>query len=139
MGVKEKYKNFPPLPKDIKEKINNLKEVFVKNKVKIVYLFGSILREENPEDIDLAVLLEGDYFTLLEDLKELLNTQRIDLVDLSQVSPFVALHIIKNGKILYTENSKIENDYEMNILRKCQDMEVLRRKQIDSIKKLYDF
>jgi len=54
MGVKEKYKNFPTLSKDIKEKINNLKEVFIKNKVKIAYLFGSILKEENPEDIDIS-------------------------------------------------------------------------------------
>lgn len=135
MGVKEKYKNFPPLPKNIKEKLENLKEVFIKNKVKIAYLYGSIIKEENPEDVDLAVLLEGDYFALFEDLKEVLNTQRIDLVDLSQVSPFIALHIIKNGKILYAESTKVENEYEMNILRKCQDMEILRRKQIELMKR----
>ncbi len=135
MTIKEKYKNFPPLPKDIKEKLNNLKEVFVRNRVKIAYLFGSILKEENPEDVDLAVLLEGDYFALLEDLKEFLNTQRIDLIDLSQVSPFIALHIIKSGKILYAESTKVENEYEMNILRKCQDMEILRRKQMELMKR----
>jgi len=135
MGVKEKYKNFPPLPKDIKEKLGNLKEVFTKNKVKIAYLYGSIIKGENPEDVDLAVLLEGDYFALLEDLKEVLNTQRIDLVDLSQVSPFIALHIIKNGKVLYAESTKVENEYEMTILRKCQDMEILRRKQIKLMKR----
>ena len=138
MGVKEKYKNFPTLSKDIKEKINNLKEVFIKNKVKIAYLFGSILKEENPEDIDIAVILEGDYFRLLEDIKEFLNTQRIDLIDLSQVSPFIALHIIKNGEIIFKENTKIENEYEMNILKKCQDLEAFRRKQLEFIKKAYD-
>jgi len=96
------------------------------------------LKEENPEDIDIAVILEGDYFLLLEDIKEFLNTQRIDLIDLSQVSPFIALHIIKNGEIIFKENTKIENEYEMNILKKCQDLEAFRRKQLEFIKKAYD-
>jgi len=135
MGVKEKYKNLPPLPKDIKERISQLREIFIKNKVRLAYLFGSILREENPEDIDMAVLMEGDFLKLWEDITEFLNTQRIDLIDLSQVSPFIALHIIKSGKLIFKEDTEIENNYEMNILRKCQDLEILRRKQIELLKK----
>lgn len=140
MTIKEKYINLPSLPKDIKEKINNLEDIFKKNKVKLAYLFGSILYRENPEDVDIGVFLEGDYFKLLEDLKSFLSTQRIDLIDLSQISPFKVLHIIKTGKLIYKESKDIENYYELKILKICQDLEVLRRRQINLLKRsLYDF
>lgn len=140
MTVKEKYINLPPLPKDIKEKIYNLDYIFKKNKVKLAYLFGSILRREDPEDIDIGVLMEGDYLKLLDDLTSFLNTHRIDLVNLSWISPFKVLHIIKTGKLIYKENEKIENSYELRILKICQDLEVLRRRQISFLKEsFYDF
>ncbi|MCX7845547.1 MAG: nucleotidyltransferase domain-containing protein [Dictyoglomaceae bacterium] len=135
MSVKERYSNISPLSKDIKEKINNLIFIFEKNKVKLAYLFGSVLYKEVPEDVDIGVFFEGDYFELLKELKEYLNTERIDLIDLSQVSPFQILHIIKTGKLIYKESNKTENLYELKILKLCQDLETLRKKQIEVLKR----
>ncbi|HOP95686.1 MAG TPA: nucleotidyltransferase domain-containing protein [Dictyoglomaceae bacterium] len=135
MGIKEKYKDLPPLPPDTKERVKNLKGIFDKNRVLLAYIFGSFEEKENPEDIDIAVLLEGDYFELLKSLKSYLSTERIDLLDLSAVSPFSALHILRTGKLIYSKSTKIENSYEMKILRECCDLEVLRKKEIEMIKK----
>lgn len=65
MGIREKYKNIPPLPKNIKEKIQDLETIFKGNKVKIVYIWGSFLKREDPEDIDIGFLSHGDYFGAL--------------------------------------------------------------------------
>ncbi len=139
MGIREKYKNIPPLPKNIKEKIQDLETIFKRNKVKIAYIFGSFLNREDPEDIDIGFLSDGDYFGLYEDMKKLLNTERIDLIDLSQVSPFFALHIISSGKLIYKEDVGTENTYEMKILKICQDLEIFRKKQVSILKReFYD-
>ena len=71
MGIKGKYENLPPLPSNIRERLENLGEVFERNGVFIAYLFGSFLEREDAEDIDIAVL-GGDYFNLLEELKRYL-------------------------------------------------------------------
>ena len=133
MGIKGKYENLPPLPSNIRERLKNLREVFERNGVFLAYFFGSFLEREDAEDIDIAVL-GGDYFNLLEELKEYLGTERIDLLDLLAVSPFSACHILKTGKLIYSRGKDIENNYEMKIIRECCDLDVLRRKQMELIK-----
>lgn len=66
-----------------------LKKYFSEKKVKKVYLFGSILAENQFNkwsDIDIAV--EGmpsfDYFKIFGELEDLLDTENIDLVELEK-------------------------------------------------------
>lgn len=134
MGVKENYRGLEPLPEDIREKIKDLKEVFKSKNVKLAYIFGSFLTSDKPEDIDLAVLFDGDYFDLLEEIKNCLGTERVDLVDISNASPFFILDILRRGKLIYSRNNEIENSFEMKILRDVCDFEIIQRKYMEVLK-----
>lgn len=48
---------------------------------------------------------------LYEDIKKLLDSERIDLIDFSQVSPFFAWHIISSGKLIYKKRRCGNREY----------------------------
>lgn len=61
-------------------------------------------------------------------------------INLPPLSLFKVLHIIKTDRLIYKESEKLENFYELRILKICQDLEVLRRSQISFLKEnFYDF
>ncbi len=84
-----------------------LKNYFTRKPFKRVYLFGSILQENDFRkfsDIDIAIEgLEGkDYLTVFGELEELLGTEQIDLVRLEKCH-FADL-IEKYGELLVSKN-----------------------------------
>jgi hypothetical protein len=73
-----------------------------------------------------------DRVRLTVDLEDLLGVCRVDLVILSEASPFLALDVIR-GEELYSADSNRSAEYELYILSKVGDLayfERLRRKQI---------
>jgi predicted nucleotidyltransferase len=87
--------------------------------VKIAVLFGSLAtgKANNDSDVDLAVLLEKDFFPngtfeagklkrkIIRELTDLLETSKIDLVLLNQVSSLLSFQVAKTGKLIYQRNS----------------------------------
>ena len=73
-----------------------------------------------------------DRVRLTIDLEDLLGVCKVDLVILSEASPFLALDVIK-GEQLYSADPDRTVEYELYILRKAGDLayfERQRRKQI---------
>ncbi len=86
-----------------------LLENYFKNKpVLKAYVFGSFARGENDQNSDIDLLLELDYsrkiglgFVQMQiELEELLN-QKVDLVSLNGLSPFIKPVVDKEKMLIY--------------------------------------
>jgi len=98
MSIKERWKRFEPLPKNIKERLANLKPLFDKDGILLVYLSGSLNRGRNGEDIGFAFLPKGERAVdLRQGIWRILGTERADLVNLRTVSPVSRFEIIRGG------------------------------------------
>ncbi len=130
MGIKERWKKYKKIPEDIWSRLENLEKIFKKHRVILAYLFGSLVRNKIGDDVDIAVLPgQKNLLPLIEDISIVLCTDRIDIVDLSQVSPVMKMNIIKNGKLIYRRDEKIEDEFESRVLKEYRDTEFLRMKQ----------
>ena len=99
---------------------------------------GAIANKKNV-DVDIAVLPAQNCrlsvrnrVRLTADLEDLLGVCRVDLVCLPDVSPFLALEVIR-GEQLYSKDPDRSAEYELYILRKAGDLahfERQRRKKI---------
>ncbi|MDR7578419.1 MAG: nucleotidyltransferase domain-containing protein [Armatimonadota bacterium] len=131
MSVREKYRGRPPLPPDWRERLEGLADVGASHGVDLLYVFGSAARpgSETPEDVDLAYL-PGPAFrfeAFYADISRLLRTDRVDLVDLSQASPFVAFEAVRTGRLLYRRSVDVENTFELSVLARYRDAVVRLR------------
>ncbi|WP_035268528.1 nucleotidyltransferase domain-containing protein [Desulfitibacter alkalitolerans] len=78
--------------------------------------FLSISKATIDSDVDLAVLLEKDFFPssnfeagklkrkLIREVTGLLESSKIDLVLLNKASPLLCFQVAKTGKLLYQRN-----------------------------------
>jgi predicted nucleotidyltransferase len=132
--------------------LDNVESICHRYHIEILYVFGSRAKElanyasgkgkiasEKNVDVDLGVLPAQKYHLnvkdrvrLSVDLEDLLGVCRVDLVILSEASPFLALDVI-TGEELYSADPNRSAEYELYILSKAGDLayfERLRRKQI---------
>ena len=132
--------------------LDNVESICHRYHIDILYVFGSRAKElgnyargkgkiasEKNVDVDLGVLPAQKYHLnvkdrvrLSVDLEDLLGVCRVDLVILSEASPFLALDVIR-GEELYSADPNRSAEYELYILSKAGDLayfERLRRKQI---------
>lgn len=101
----------------------------------LVYLFGSILRGETGEDVDLAVLMkEGGQEGLREKIVEGLGTERIDLLGLGKTSPVIRFEVLRTGVLIYKEGDEVENAFELSVLREYKDTAHMRKRQRQILK-----
>ena len=54
-------------------------------------------------------------------LEDLLDVSRVDLVNLHEADPFLALEIIR-GELLYTKDADDQAEYEIFVLRRAADL-----------------
>ncbi|MCX7969355.1 MAG: DUF86 domain-containing protein [Armatimonadetes bacterium] len=121
MGVKAKYAHLPPLPNDIEERLERLTEVFERHPIRLAYLFGSLAHSSKEgDDVDLAVLPERgfSYTALYADISSVLNTDRIDLVDLRFAPSYLKAEIFASGKCIFAR-SELER-YQFEASKKGQ-------------------
>ncbi|HUT72260.1 MAG TPA: nucleotidyltransferase domain-containing protein [Desulfatiglandales bacterium] len=132
--------------------LENVESICHRYHIDILYVFGSRAKElancargkgkiasENNVDVDLGVLPAQKYrlnakdrVRLTVDLEDLIGVCRVDLVILSEASPFLALEVIR-GEELYSADPNRTAEYELYILGKVGDLayfERRRRKQI---------
>ncbi len=130
MSIPERWARFRKLPPDIRQKVNLLTPLFERERVKLVYLFGSLTHGEHGHDVDLAILTRGEpAFRLLGAIIECLGTERVDLVDLRQASPVLRFEIVRTGQLLYQVDETACEDFEMSTLRLYKDTVCLRDRQ----------
>ncbi|WP_299044716.1 hypothetical protein [uncultured Thermosynechococcus sp.] len=61
MAVREKYAHLPGLPRDIRQRLEQLPALIARHPVRLAYLFGSAGdHPESGSDIDLAILPDMD-------------------------------------------------------------------------------
>jgi len=63
MAISDKWRGFADLPPDLTDRLENLSRLLQERGVRLAYLFGSVVetpREARPEDMDLALLTDGE-------------------------------------------------------------------------------
>lgn len=122
---------FRPLPKNIREKLDNLADLFLRDpNIIFAYLFGSLSKgQPKPlSDIDLAVYLKakkaGDYLLLFGKISKALETDEIDLVILNDSPPSLAGRILGTTRVLIDKAPTLRHKYESTTLRNFFDFQV---------------
>ena len=128
--------------------ILKLKDIASRNKVSSLYVFGSraneikslidgynIKKTESDSDIDIGVYYSNFYkpsmrekAQLIIELEDLFDTNKLDLVDISEAGAFLALEII-NGELIYCDNSDEQAEFELYVLRKAGDLAYFERER----------
>jgi uncharacterized protein len=130
MSIAERWKKFPELPLNIKEKLNQLLPLFESQGVLLAYLFGSLGRGQEGHDIDLALLTQSiPVFRLRPVITDCLATERVDLVDLRIASPILRFEILRTGQLLYAADEMSLERFELATLHLYRDTAPLRRQQ----------
>jgi len=135
LGIAERWNRHKPLPQDIKTRLDSLSPFFEREGIQLAYLFGSLAgtgkkAKRSPGDVDLAILTKsGPAYVLKEELQEILDTDRLDLVDLRRASPVLRFEILRSGKPIYVLDECIRDGYEMETIHIYRDTEPMRRRQ----------
>lgn len=148
MGIAESYRG--PRGKllaasrmDLEEALKMLKSLFSRRGVTLAYLFGSHAREEAgaASDVDIAVFLNCDskelytsYRELMLGVREVLGSERFDLLLLNDAPPMLKFEIVSQGQLIYSRDEQTLNGFEMDAIRGFQDTAYLRRVQNNYLK-----
>lgn len=114
-------------------------KIFKKQRVVFAYLFGSQAKgKPGPlSDIDIAVYFEkgisGDKrfdlrLKLIGDLMDLFKTNEIDVVPLNDTPYLLENRIIKEGKLIYSQDEKKRIFYETKAFMKYFDWDYFEKK-----------
>lgn len=115
MSVAEKYRHLPPLPSDLRERLERLPDILRRHPVRIAYLFGSATHApEQCQDVDIAVLPDKgfSYTRLYANLSLALCTDRLDLVDLRLAPPYLVGEILLKGRCILAESEEKRAQFE---------------------------
>lgn len=118
--------------------------------IDILYVFGSRADEIRrwlagdqviniSSDVDIGIrLIAGinisilDKVKIAQELEELFDVPRVDLVFISEVDPFLAANIIR-GERLYARDDYQADEYDLYILRRAGDLAPLERERMAMI------
>lgn len=119
----------------------NLKGICKRRQLEMMYVFGSRAREIHllvhgkgkpsisaNSDVDIGVkpkrgvsLNVREKVQLGMELEDLFNVNRVDLLVISEVDPFVAANIVR-GERIYCEDEYLADAYDLYILRRAGDL-----------------
>ena len=116
-----------------------LAKILKKQKVVFAYLFGSQAKDEaGPlSDIDLAVYLDEkvprrEYFDikleLIGEFMDLFKSNDIDVVILNEAPPLLSHRILKEGKVIYSQDEKKRIFYETKAFMRYFDWDYFEEK-----------
>lgn len=135
MSNPERWVRFNPLPANIHARIEHLIAWFQQSDVQLAYLFGSLTTSKRGQDVDLALLTETvPVYRYRTDLYDMLNTQRLDLIDLAKASPPLRFEVVRTGRLLYAVSDEVENAFESATLQIYHDMVPRRRQQEEQLR-----
>jgi predicted nucleotidyltransferase len=133
MGIKERWFKCSPLPDDISQRLDKLAPFFQKKGVLLAYLFGSMTKGKG-NDVDIALLYDGDFLAIREDIQEILGSWRLDIVNLRAAPVLLSFEIISTGELIYKMDAETENSFEMSIIKQYQDLKPIRDRQLRYLK-----
>jgi hypothetical protein len=112
------------------KKINKILINF--NKIKVAYLFGSVIKFDKFNDIDIGVVLEKNLndsyknfkfaMTVARELEKEFNYKyEFDIKILNETPIYFQYEVIRNGKMIYTKDEIIRIKYESELVSKYLD------------------
>lgn len=121
---------------------NQFYDYFKNQSVELVYLFGSQAsgKMKPLSDIDFAVLFaknltDQEKFALklkiLGDLSEMLQTDKIDLVDLKKAPPFLQFEAIRKRNEIFVRRENTRIDFETKVLFNFFDRQYFVNRHIE--------
>ncbi len=132
MSVLEKYSKLPPLPRDLENRLEKAIDVLRSHPVRLAYLFGSMTKTKENQDIDIAVFPDRgfSYRSLYADLSLALNTDRLDLVDM-RFAPSYLLDEIFRGRLLLSVSEEETARFEGGQRSRWREELLLWRKKLE--------
>jgi predicted nucleotidyltransferase len=122
----------------IEEIRKSLTPLFLDEGLLLVLLFGSVATggTHRRSDIDLAFLYDkpADVLVLTNAVIRLLETDKVDVVDLRRASPLLKLSAAKHGKVLYEKTPGVYHEFYSLAFRMHSDTKKLRDAQAQSIR-----
>lgn len=133
-----------------KSRADRLSETARNFDLDIVYAFGSHAQEalkwladeqfffsiSSPSDLDIGVkptvkrtLSIKDKVRLAMALEDLFCVSRVDLVNLNEADPFLAVNVIR-GERLFSRNAHLADEYDLYVLRRAGDLIPFERERI---------
>jgi predicted nucleotidyltransferase len=111
--------------------------------ISLVYLFGSqVTGQVGPmSDVDLAILVdfhsesEQTWARFTHELSCWLQTDRVDVIILNQVTIELAYHVIATGRLLYERDTATRVEYEAHVMGMYGDYLPVLRAQRNQILK----
>lgn len=131
------------------ERYNILQDVCCRFGVSLLYSFGSRQQEvkhwldgqlpelsPGPSDVDFgAKAIEGLTWSVIDKVRltiameDFLGVERVQLVSLAEVDPFLAAEVIR-GERLFAREEHTANEYELYVLRRAGDLIPLERQRM---------
>ncbi len=134
MGIQERWRGFEPLPPETRARLDLLPRLFQQTGVLLAYVFGSFPHQEGAADIDLAILPgDGGLGELRETITEILNTERVDLVNLKTATLVLRFEVVSAGVLIFKRSDRVENSFELSTLREYRDTAHLRAVQAEMV------
>ena len=119
---------------DLQTRVHPLCEQY---RLHLIILFGSsITGVRGPEsDLDLALLGDAplDLVAVTTDVIRLLQTDRVDVVDLRRTSPLLAMEVARSGRLVYERKPGMHLEFISLAVRRYIDTKKLRDAQKDAI------
>ncbi len=135
--MEKKWYRVAPLPDDIAQRLADLPSLLAQEGVLFAYLFGSLARRGQGNDVDLALWMRDEEkrpFHLRDTLTDFLGSQRLDIVDLHRASNTLRFEIISSGHLIYAADNDARLDFELETVRIYHDREIPRRRQEERLR-----
>lgn len=121
-----------------------LDRIFREEKIVLAYLFGSQAEGKTGplSDIDVAVLFDrevpsSEYFDrklkVMGKLSDLWKTDNLDLVVLNQSPPLITHRILKEGRVLFSQDKKKRLEFELRAVMRYLDWKPYLQKQVKQV------
>ncbi|MFH0992194.1 MAG: nucleotidyltransferase domain-containing protein [bacterium] len=103
-----------------------------------LFLFGSILTRDTPEDIDIALLVYEEkvekadyplYYRARATIKvaNLLRHDSIDLMLMNISSPIICMQVLRKGKKIFVRDERKVNQFIVSTFNNYHDLKIVRR------------
>jgi len=124
---------------EIEARVNEVVER--RPEVVVAYMFGSVARgTAGPlSDVDVAVLLREDAdafevrLSILGELAEMLGSDDLDLVVLSEAPISLAYRVLRDGRLLVSKDEGTRVRHRVEVVDRYLDMEPFRRVQAEAL------
>jgi predicted nucleotidyltransferase len=123
--------------------LEKLKEIAVKYHIDLVVLFGSFAkgRAIKESDVDIAVFRKGqqvsyiDQISLSGEFNQLFKNNNIDISVISSNNPVLMFNILRNGKVLYQEDSNLFDGLKLYSWKLLVESKYFRDRSFSLLKK----